>query len=172
MPSKSLILRLFGRVLRWLLPCALFAGCQRAAPPPAPARPAVADLHFPVAVIFGKATVVTFKDAEDLGSMWMGNFLSVDGPPPLIDSSFAIYRLSKLASTHSGLWMMVHPTGVTPVTFELEHAPESGIEPARALLLAYLDQRTSLSDLEQKRKKLASKKTLPEMLAIVQESLQ
>ena len=171
MPSKRVapIFRLFGGVLRWLLPCALFAGCQRAAPPPAPAGPSVADLQFPVAVIFGNASIVTYKDAEDLSAMWMVNYLAVDGPPPLIDSRFAVYRLAKLASTHGGLWMMVHPAGVTPVTFELERAPANRASKRLApSLRAYLDQETWRSDLEEKRKELAAKKTLPEMLAIVQ----
>ena len=81
----------------------------------------------------------------------MGILNTVNGPPPLIDSHFVIYHLAKLASTHGGLWIMTHPTSGTPVTFELERAPESGIEAARALLRARLDDQTWRTDLAQKR---------------------
>jgi len=153
------------RILGWFMPCAMFAGCQRAAPLP---PPTVGDLQFPVAVIFASASVVTFKDAADLGTMRMGNITSVTRPPPLIDSRFAIYRLAKLASTHNGLWLMTHPTSGTPVTFVLERAPESGIEAGRALLRAQLDVQTWRHDLPEARRELAAQHTLADMLAIVQ----
>jgi hypothetical protein len=120
-----------------------------------------------VAVIFGISSVVAFQDAADLSVMRIGNLNSVNGPPPLIDSSFAIFTMTKLGSTHNGLWLMLHPTGGTPVTFELERAPNSGIDAARALLRARLDDQTWRHDLEQKRRALASEKTLAGMVAIV-----
>ena len=111
--------------------------------------------------------MVLFKDATDLGTMRMGNLNTVTGPPPLIDSDFAVYTMAKLASAHNGLWLMTHPTSGTPVTFELERAPKTGIEAARDLMRPYLDQQTWRSDLEQKRRALAAEKTLPGMVSIV-----
>ena len=149
--------------MRWTALCALLTGCR--AKPPAP--PTVADLHFPVVVIFGKSSVVGFSNANDLGTMAIASLNAVTGPPPLIDSRFAIYTLEKLGSTHNGLWLMAHPTGSTPVTFELQRAPQSGIATARAHLRARLDEQTWRDDLEKKRKALAAEQTLAGMLAIV-----
>jgi hypothetical protein len=140
----------------------LLVGCRARQAPPS-----VADLHFPVAVIFGTSSVVAFKDATDLSTMRMGNLNTITGPPPLIDSSFAIFTMAKLRSTHNGLWMMTHPTAGTPVTFELERAPNSGIEAARALIRARLDDYTWRTDLEQRRRALATEQTLAGMVAIV-----
>ena len=152
------------RLMKWTALLALFTGCR--AKPPAP--PTVADLKFPVVVvIFGKSSAVEFKDAAALGTMTMGNLNAITGPPPLIDSSFAIYTLTKLRSTHNGLWLMANPTGSTPVTFTLERAPKSGIEVARALMRERLDEQTWRTDLDEKRRALATEQTLAGMLAIV-----
>ncbi|MDR3402570.1 MAG: hypothetical protein P4L99_08730 [Chthoniobacter sp.] len=150
--------------MKWLLPCVLLAGCH--APPPPP--PSVADLRFPVVVLFGESSVVAYPDATALSTMRIGNLNTITGPPPLIDSQFAVYRLTKLGSTHNDLWLMMHPTGSTPVTFTLERAPQSGLEAARALLGHYLETQTWRRDLEQKRRALAAERTLPGMLTIVQ----
>jgi hypothetical protein len=149
-------------VVKWTAMLGLFAGCRAKQ-----ASPSVADLHFPVAVIFGTSSVVAFKDAADLSTMRMGNLNTLTGPPPLIDSSFAIYTMIKLGSTHNGLWLMTHPTSGTPVTFELERAPNTGIEAARALLRARLDDQTWRRDLEEKRRALAVEPTLAGMIEIV-----
>src|SRR5258706_5792043 len=97
-------------------------GATRAASVPGckASPPAVSDLAFPVAVVFGRSSVVLFNDPTALGTMQIGNLNAVPEPPPLIDSTFAVYTLAKLASTHNGLWLMAHPTGSTPVTFALE----------------------------------------------------
>jgi hypothetical protein len=150
----------FGPLMRWTAVIALLPGCRAKAPPPS-----VADLHFPVAVIFGKAGVVMFKDAQDLGTMRIGHLNGVISPPPLIDSHFSIYTLAKLGSTHGGLWLMAHPTGFTPVTFELERAPKSGIEAARELIRSQLDAQTWRQDLEYQRGVLAAQQTLSAMVA-------
>ena len=151
-------------VMRWTILFVLLAGCRVQPPPP----PSIADLHFPVAVIFGNASVVLFKDAGDLGIMQIGNLNTVTGPPSLIDSTFAIYSMVKLGSTHNGLWLMAHPTGPTPVTFELERASKTGIEAARELMKLRLDEQTWRTDIEQKRRALTAEQTLPGMVTIVQ----
>ena len=151
------------RVMRWATLFALLAGCRSKPPPP----PTIADLHFPVVVIFGTTSVVKFASAADLGTMVIASLNAVTGPPPLIDSSFANYTLEKLGSTHNGLWLMAHPTGSTPVTFELKRSPKSGIETARELIRARLDDQTWRDDLEEKRRALAAEQTLAGMFAIV-----
>jgi hypothetical protein len=150
--------------MRWFLLCALLAGCRSSPPPP----PTVADLHFPVVVLFGNASVGTYPDVAALGTMLIAHLNAVTGPPPLIDSQLAIYRLDQLGSTHNGLWLMAHPTGSTTVHFELRRTPQSGPEAARDLLRACLDAQTWRHDLEQRRRDLATQQTLPGMLAIVQ----
>lgn len=61
-------------IMKWTALFDLLAGC-RAKPP------TVADLHFPVAVIFGNSSVVTFKDAAALGTMLIANLNAVTDPP-------------------------------------------------------------------------------------------
>jgi len=151
-------------VMKWAALLAFFTGCRARPLPP----PTVADLHFPVAVIFGNASVVTFASAADLGTMQVGNLNTVTGPPPLIDSRFAVHTLAKLGSTHGVLWLMSHPTGATPVSFELQRAPESGIEVARGLLRLRLDAQTWRTDLDEKRRALAAEQTLAGMVEVVQ----
>lgn len=146
--------------MRWTALFALLTGC-RAKPP------TVADLKFPVAVNYQRAAVVLFTDATDLSTMSLGQLNGISGPPPLIDSSFTIYTLKDLRSTHGSLWLMAHPTGLTPVTFNLERAPKSGIEAARELMRARLDEQTWRDDLVEKRKALAAEQTLAGMVAIV-----
>jgi hypothetical protein len=165
---SAFIFRFPGQLLRWFIPFALLAGCQRTPVSPATSQPSVSDLQFPVAVIFGRASVVKFTDSADLGKMLVQNLISIDGPPALIDSHFAIYHLAKLRSTHNGLWLMANPTGITPVTFELQRDPESGIAAARTLLRSRLDDQTWRTDLEQQRHQLDSQQTLDAMLKIVQ----
>ena len=149
---------------KWAALLALFTGCRARPLPP----PTVADLRFPVVVIYGKSSVVLFKDAADLGTMGISHLNNVTGPPPLIDSSFAVYRLAGLASTHGGLWLMAHPTGSTPVKFELQRAPASSIEVARGLLRQRLAEQAWRTDLEVKRRQLDAEQTLEGMLGIVQ----
>jgi hypothetical protein len=151
-------------LMKWAALLALLSGC-RSKPPPPPLK--VADLHFPVVVIFGKASVVKFASAEALGTMSIGSLNAVIGPPPLIDSTFTVYTLTKLGSTHNGLWLMANPTGVTPVTFELERAPKSGLEAARELMRLRLEEQTWRTDLDEKRRALAAEQTLAGMFAIV-----
>jgi hypothetical protein len=151
--------------MRWLLLLSvLFAGCHASPPPP----PSIADLHFPVVILFGDTATGSYPDATALGTMQIGQLNALIGPPPLIDSRFTIYRLSKLASTHNGLWLMAHPTGATPVTFTLERDTQSGIETARTLFLHRLEAQTWRTDLDERRRALASEQTLTGMLAIVQ----
>ncbi len=142
--------------MKWAGLLALLTGCRAKPLPP----PTVADLHFPVVVIFGTTSVVKFADADDLGTMKISSLNAVTGPPPLIDSSFAIYTLEKLGSTHNWLWLMINPTGSTPVKFELARAPKSGIEVARELMQARLNDQRWRDDLDKARRALAAEQTL------------
>ncbi|MBE2180671.1 MAG: hypothetical protein IAE97_09395 [Chthoniobacterales bacterium] len=147
--------------MRWTLLIALVAGC-RAKP-----EPTVADLHFPVVVIYGTTSVVLYPNAHTLGFASIASLNALTGPPALIDSDFNIYILEELASTHGTLWLMTHPTGNTPVTFQLARAPESGIAVARQLLRPRLEDQTWRDDLDQGREALAREETLAGMFAIV-----
>jgi hypothetical protein len=133
----------------------------------APKPATVADLTFPVVVIFGTTAAALYRDAADLGEMSIGHLNAQNGSPPLIDSSFVVYRLDKLASTHSSMWLMTHPTGTTSVTFELARAETSGIDAARRLLRARLDEQTWRDDLDDARRAIATGNDLAAMFAAV-----
>jgi len=152
-------------ILRPVAILALLSGCRPQPAPPPP--PTVADLQFPVVVDFDSASLREFPTADSLNTMSVGWLNAVEAPPSLIDSSFRIYVLEKLGSTHSTLWLMINPTGSTPVKFELTRAPKSGVEAAREIFRAQLDSQTWRRDLEEKRRALATEQTLAGMLAIV-----
>lgn len=144
---------------------ALFAGCDN--PPPL----ALPDLRYPVAVLYGNTSVMTFKDANDLGVMYVNSVLSrSNDSPPLIDSNFVIYSMNGLRSTHSDLWLMANPAGGTSVYFKLEPASKTGIDAARELLRAQLDLQSWREDLEKRRRALAKEKTLAGMVKILNDS--
>lgn len=145
---------------------ALLTGCRAKPLPP----PTVADLHFPVAVNYQRGSVVLFRDATSLHTMSIGQLNAVTEPPPLIDSKFAIYTLEKLGSTHNFLWLMINPTGSTPVKFELKRAPKSGIEAARAVFRSRLDEQHWRDNMEEKRRELDKELTLTGMVELVNES--
>lgn len=138
---------------------ALLTGCSK------PQPPKVADLHFPVAVLYSNGSNVTYTDAADLGVMRVGHVLATGDLPVLIDSDFKIYTLEKLQSTHGGLWLMANPVGNTEVTFDLKRAEKSGADAAREIFRTRLDQQTWRTDLGEKRKSLAGQTTLDGMLS-------
>ena len=150
---------------------AFFSALTGCSPKPVPKPqppPTVADLHFPVVVLFPSTTSLLYKNAADLGVMHMNLVMNYSGLPVLIDSDFNIYTMVKLSSTHGGLWLMAHPSGTTEVKFELERAPKSGLQAALEATRAQLDAQTWRHDLEKRRKKLASQTTLPGMQKIVE----
>ncbi len=148
---------------------ALFATLTGCSPKPAPLPPpTVADLHFPVVVLFPTAACLLYKDAASLGVMHMNLLMDYSRVPVLIDSEFNICTMEKLGSTHGGLWLMAHPSGTTEVTFELKRASKSGLEAAREAVGAQLDIQTWRHDIPERHKKLATQTTLAGMLKIVE----
>jgi hypothetical protein len=142
----------------------LLAGCSREPPP------VVADLHFPVAVLFSNSSAIRYDNAADLGVMPVQLVINSKFPPILIDSQFNILTLQKLSSIHGGLWLMVHPSGNTEVTFDLKRAPKSGLDAARSAMRAQLDMQDWRTDLDQRRTTLATQTTLPGMLTLLQDA--
>lgn len=128
----------------------------------------MADLHFPVAVLYSTSSCVLYNDAADLGVMHVNLVNGPEHAPTLIDSGFNIFTLENLRSTHGGMWLMAHPSGATEVAFELKTAPESGLQAALDAMRAQLDKQDWRTDLEERRKSLAAQKTLPAMLKILE----
>jgi hypothetical protein len=154
------------RIMKFTALLAALTGCSHKPPPP---PPTVADLHFPVAVLYSTASSILYKDATDLGVIHMNLLIGSTQPPVLIDSDFNIYTMEKLASTHGGLWLMTHPSGSTEVTFELKRSPNSGLQAALDAMRAQLDTQTWRDDLDKKRKTLASQKTLTGMMDVLKD---
>jgi hypothetical protein len=135
----------------------LLTGCTPAPPPK------VSDLQFPVVVLYTNASTRVFKDATDLGQMNTQTVINSNSPPVLVDSAFNIFTLEKLQSIHGGLWLMAHPVGITEVTFDLQRAPKSGLDAARAAMQAQLETQTWRDDIDARSKKIATQTTLDGM---------
>jgi hypothetical protein len=118
------------RSLRPLLAAALavIAGC---AEPPAPTP---ADLAYPVVVLFEQGGGVRHRNAEDLSRMRVQRIMVAGDAVFLIDSRLDIYRLEKLESVHSGIWLMAHPNDITDVHFVLQKIASADADMTRKLI--------------------------------------
>ena len=139
----------------------LCASCSKKSPPK------IESLQFPVVILFGNSATRVCKDRADLTMMHTNYVVLSEGTPALIDSQFKIYAVERLRSTHNGMWLMAHPSGLTEVTFELK-AQRSGREAARELFTRQLEKQTWLTDLDERRHSLGAKQSLLEMAAVVQ----
>ena len=127
--------------------------------------PAITDLRFPVAVVHQSGGIVESSSADALQRMHVNHVVMGKEPPALIDSGLNVYSLEKLRSTKSGLWLMMNPSGTTPVSFELKPLP-SGAGAARECLLSHRWQGTDdAAKSEWLRKKLSAEQTLVGMIA-------
>ena len=142
----------------WL---SLSTSCSKESPPK------IESLQFPVVILFGNSATRVCKDPTDLTMMHTNYVVLSKGTPVLIDSQFKIYAVERLRSTHNGMWLMAHPSGLTEVTFELK-AQRSGREAARELFTHHLEKQTWLTDLEERRHSLGAKQSLLEMAVVVQ----
>ena len=139
----------------------LCASCSKKSPPK------IESLQFPVVILFGNSATRVCKDPADLTTMHTNYLVLSEGTPVLIDSQFKIYAMERLRSTHNGMWLMAHPSGLTEVTFELK-AQRSGRDAARELFTRQLEKQTWLTDLDERRHSLGAKQSLLEMAAVVQ----
>lgn len=138
---------------------AAITGCA-----PKPVAPKVAELHFPVAVLFSTSSSVLYENAADLGVMHVNLVNGSTDAPTLIDSDFNLYTMENLRSTHGGLWLMAHPSDNTEVAFELKATSKSRMQAALAAMRVQLDKQTWRTDLEEKRSTLSAQKTLAGMI--------
>jgi hypothetical protein len=134
----------------------LCASCGKKSPPK------IESLQFPVVILFGNSATRVCKDPADLTTMHTNYLVLSEGAPVLIDSQFKIYAVERLRSTHNGMWLMAHPSGLTEVTFELK-TQKSGRQ---------LEKQTWLTDLDERRHSLGAKQSLLEMAAVVQSQSQ
>lgn len=139
----------------------LCASCSKESPPK------IESLQFPVVILFGNSAMRVCKELADLTMMHTNYLVLSKGTPALIDSQFKIYAVEGLRSTHNGMWLMAHPSGLTEVTFELK-AQKSGREAARELFTRQMEKQTWLTDLDERRHSLGVKQSLLEMAAVVQ----
>lgn len=129
--SAALLRATASRLVRACLAACMLLGAACSAPPPVSPE----DLAYPVLVLFPQSGSVRHDDAADLRVMSVQRVMGANGAVMLIDSRLDIYRLDKLESTHSGLWLMAHPNGQTDVGFELQRIGRADIEQARRLIL-------------------------------------
>lgn len=145
---------------------------------PAPKVVPVEGIAFPVVLITSqdptnaaphRADIET--SARDLSLMRVERYSTLASPPIVIDSNARIYDMNEIEGAHGGLWMMVNPTGLMPITFQLTERREQGPDAARGLISAceFLGR-----DIDSERRvarvaRLASVQTIPEMIAIIEE---
>ncbi|MEZ5461218.1 hypothetical protein [Dokdonella sp.] len=138
----------------------LLAGC---APPP-PVMPA--DLAYPVLVLFPQSGSVRHDDAADLKIMSVQRVMGAHGEVYLIDSRLDIYRLDKLESEHSGIWLMAHPNGRTEVRFDLQRIATADAIRARQLIVDR-DARMKSADGATLRTTMLEATSMKDMLQII-----
>lgn len=128
--------------------------------------PKIDDLRFPVVVL--QSGTVVYENAADLQVMHVNRItLAPPEPPVLIDSDFRLYTLEHLRSTHGGLWLMAHPSGLTPVAFELKRAAHSGLEAAREAALRQLNSEAWRTDQSERSREISKQETLLGMVEIL-----
>lgn len=138
----------------------------------------VEDIAFPVVLITGQTptnAAVHRADIElgprDLSLMRVERYSTLASPPIVIDSNARIYDMNEIKGAHGGLWMMVNPTGLMPITFKLTERREQGLDVARALISAceFLGRDIDSERREARVARLASVQSMPEMIAIIEE---
>ncbi len=143
-----------------LIHIALLVGCK------APSPLTINDLNYPVLVLFEQSGGVRHDDARDLSVMSVQRVMASNSPPFLIDSHLDIYRLDKLGSEHSGLWLMANPNGQTEVHFDLQRVSLADVAKARQLILAR-DPTLRSQDGAPLREKVEQARTLKAMLEVI-----
>jgi hypothetical protein len=140
-------------------------GTGRGLPDGDPRR--LAELRFPVLLIHNGTSVRVLRNPEGLEQMHVNHVVLPSAAPMLIDSDLNVYSLERLRSTRGGLWLLVHPSGTTPVIFELTPKGRGGADAARELLLSckYLD--ADPDDDARKRRALGAERTLAGFIAVL-----
>jgi hypothetical protein len=88
--------------------------------------------------------------------------------PIVIDGELNLWRLERLRSTHGGVWLMAHPSGMTPVAFEAVRLEGRGVEAAREALLRSASLGGGDVELDARRRRgLAEASTLGEFIAVL-----
>lgn len=152
-----------AKTLSSLLAVLLPAGCH------APPKPTLADLQFPVLVIYPGAGHERFDSPAALADMSTQRVLMHHDTPLLIDSALRIFQLADLKSTQSGLSLMASAgTGRTPVAFTLTATRDSGIAAARALVQKYCTPLHDGPDAPRRREQLATAETIPQIIAAIE----
>jgi hypothetical protein len=128
--------------------------------------PKVDDLHFPVVAL--QSGAIVYDNAADLQIMHVNRVtLAPPEPPVLIDSQFQLYTLEHLRSTHNGLWLMAHPSGLTAVAFDLKRGARSGLEAARDAILRQLNAETWRTDISERSREILKQETLLGMVEVL-----
>jgi hypothetical protein len=127
----------------------------------------IAELRFPVAVLFGNGSMLLGQQPGQLTNMHTNYIILNSETPLLIDADFKINSLDHFRSVHGGLWLMAHPSGATDVTFELK-PQKSGRKEAHKLFAHQLQKQTWRQDFESKRQALSRSQSLLEMAHTVQ----
>lgn len=165
-----------------LLACAAWMGsllgCNRA-----PVVVPTGSLKYPAILVVGTRPTLfvahvarVIVDAEDLSHMRSELYSGLSDteatdPPIVIDADARIADMTQIKGAHGGLWMMVHPTGLMPITFTLIERKDQGVEAARDLIA---DSKFIGPDLDQERRQLRSLRirqaaSMAEIIAIVNE---
>ncbi|MCB1865528.1 MAG: hypothetical protein KDG50_08850 [Chromatiales bacterium] len=109
---------------------ASLVGCERP-----PREVPVSELRFPVVLVFGDTEAQINVNAQDLALMHMGHYTHMPEQMRVIDAQARVFEMRDIQGEHGGLWMMLNPTGLMPISFRLIPARSSGLEAARGVIL-------------------------------------
>ena len=145
--------------------CLNLLGCNRPPPPPT-----VADLQFPVLVVYPSAGFSTFENADNLKTMRLQKLLMSRDTAALIDSKLRVFLLENLKSNKNGMSIWISGgRGPTAVTFDLVATKESGLAAAREWICKGTSRFTEGPSAAECWSRLEAATTFAELVAVVNE---
>ena len=133
------------------------------APPPVPT---VADLKFPVAVIFDESDCRIHHDAADLHVMGLMRVMAYKDWPYLVDNELNLFQLENLISEKNSWQIFLSMgNGSTPVSFTLKTVRDDSHAHARGILTGCIPSHVSDDESAVIRDRIQSARTLSETLS-------
>lgn len=118
----------------------------------------------------------TIADLEQLSHLRVERYLQLSetqrGLPLVIDSQGDLFEMTNIQGQRGSWWMMINPTGLMPIKFDLIPRPERGLEAARAALVRcrYYGYELSDTGIQSRRDKIRTAQSVAEFFDILDEA--